>query len=83
MLSISRRQAYTEIDNFIELLNENNRNKVPKKLRELHNPDNVFKRKKQANYKFNNTTDELSIAQYEESVLKRIISKIKCFLHIN
>ena len=34
MLSVNTRQAYTEIDNFIELLDEYNRNKVPKKLRE-------------------------------------------------
>ncbi len=44
MLSVSTRQAYTEIDNFIELLDEYNRNKVPKKLREF------FKRKKDNTY---------------------------------
>ena len=44
MLSVSTRQAYTEIDNFIELLDEYNRNKVPKKLREF------FKREKDNTY---------------------------------
>ena len=44
MLSINTRQAYTEIDNFIELLDEYNRNKVPKKLREY------FKKEKDNTY---------------------------------
>lgn len=44
MLSVNTRQAYTEIDNFIELLDEYNRNKVPKKLREF------FKREKDNTY---------------------------------
>lgn len=44
MLSANTRQAYTEIDNFIELLDEYNRNKVPKKLREY------FKKEKDDTY---------------------------------
>ena len=44
MLSVNTRQAYTEIDNFIELLDEYNRNKVPKKLREF------FKKEKDDTY---------------------------------
>jgi len=44
MLSANTRQAYTEIDNFIELLDEYNRNKVPKKLREY------FKKEKDNTY---------------------------------
>ena len=44
MLSVNTRQAYTEIDNFIELLDEYNRNKVPKKLREF------FKKEKDNTY---------------------------------
>ena len=44
MLSVNTRQAYTEIDNFIELLDEYNRNKVPKKLREY------FKKEKDNTY---------------------------------
>lgn len=152
MLSISRRQAYTEIDNFIELLDEYNRNKVPKKLREffkkekdnnytkvidpnipikeqnlkeetlaliamlnlqywcedeeekqklkkiyadneikhqqklreMYNPDNVFKTKNiEVNNELNNTSNELSIVVYKESLLKRVISRIKRFLHIS
>ena len=46
MLSMNTRQAYTEIDNFIELLDEYNRNKIPKKLREFFNKekDNNYKK---------------------------------------
>ena len=43
-LSTATRQAYTEIDTFIELLDEYNKNKVPKKLREF------FKKEKDCNY---------------------------------
>lgn len=45
MLSTATRQAYTEIDNFIELLDENERNKIPERLRTF------FKREKDNNYK--------------------------------
>ena len=46
MLSMNTRQAYTEIDNLIELLDEYNRNKIPKKLREFFNKekDNNYKK---------------------------------------
>ena len=44
MLSVNTRQAYTELDNFIELLDEHYRNKVPEKLREF------FKKEKDNNY---------------------------------
>ena len=33
MLSISTRQAYAEIDSFIELLSDENKNKIPNELR--------------------------------------------------
>ncbi len=45
MLSVNTRQAYAEIDNFIELLDEYNKNKIPKKLREF------FKKEKDETYK--------------------------------
>ena len=32
-ISESTRKAYTEVDNFIELLDEYHKNKIPKKLR--------------------------------------------------
>ena len=43
-ISLTTRQAYTEIDNFIELLDEHDRNKIPLKLREY------FKTEKDKNY---------------------------------
>ena len=43
-LSKSTRQAYTEIDTFIDLLDEYNRNKIPQKLRDY------FKKEKDINY---------------------------------
>lgn len=35
VLSMNTRQAYSEIDEFLELLNEEQRNKIPKKLRDF------------------------------------------------
>ena len=43
-ISESTRQAYTEIDNFIELLDEHNKNKIPIDIREF------FKQEKDNNY---------------------------------
>ena len=43
-ISKNTRQAYTEIDNFIELLDEYNKNKVPKQLRDF------FKQEKDNSY---------------------------------
>ncbi len=43
-LSIATRQAYTEIDTFINLLDEYNKNKIPQKLREY------FKNNRDINY---------------------------------
>lgn len=43
-IPIATRQAYTEIDNFIELLDEDTKNKVPQKLRAF------FKTEKDKNY---------------------------------
>lgn len=44
-ISIKTRQAYAEIDSFLELLNEEQKNQVPQKLREF------FKREKAQEYK--------------------------------
>lgn len=41
----NERKAYAEVDDFIELLEEEDRNKIPKKLRDF------FKREKNHNYK--------------------------------
>lgn len=44
-ISISQRQAYSEIDEFLDLISEEKRNKVPQKLRDL------FKNEKDVSYK--------------------------------
>ena len=44
MLTTATRQAYSEIDEFLALLSENDRNKIPSELREY------FKREKDRNY---------------------------------
>ena len=43
-ISINTRQAYSEVDEFLELISDENRNKIPKKLREF------FKEEKDINY---------------------------------
>ena len=40
-ISESTRKAYTEVDNFIELLDEYHKNKIPKKLREFFKNENT------------------------------------------
>ena len=44
-VDIQTRQVYSEIDEFLSLLDEKTRNEIPTKLREL------FKREKDENYK--------------------------------
>lgn len=46
-ISTSTRRAYTEVDNFIELLDEYHKNRIPKKLREF------FKKEKDEKYEKN------------------------------
>lgn len=46
-ISIKTRQAYTEIDNFLDLIDYEDRNKIPKQLREM------FKKEKDNNYEKN------------------------------
>lgn len=43
-ISTNTKQAYSEIDEFLELLSEEKRNKIPQKLR------NIFKEEKDKNY---------------------------------
>ena len=50
-ISTQTKQAYTEIDNFIELLAEDDKNKIPKKLRQF------FKKEKDEEYKKNINID--------------------------
>ena len=57
--------------------------KHQQKLREMYNPDDVFKTKNtEVKNELNNTNDELAVIEYKESFLNRVISKIKRFLNI-
>lgn len=50
-------------------------------LREKYNPDNIFKNRNRENIIENQKeTDEKSIIEYKESILKKIINSIKRFL---
>ncbi|MBR0350288.1 MAG: hypothetical protein IJH76_00415 [Clostridia bacterium] len=59
-----------------------NENKYQEELREQYNPDNLFKNKYNSvennNIKEQSTTQQMQMIEYqEESILKRIINKIK------
>ena len=57
--------------------------KHQQKLREMYNPDDVFKTKNtEVKNELNDTNDELAVIEYKESFLNRVISKIKRFLNI-
>lgn len=69
---------------YSNLLVENKR-KQQEKLREKYNPDNLFKKQNEQNITINATENETStsIVEYKESILKRLIKKIKSILRIN
>ena len=50
-ISISERQTYSEIDEFLELLDDEHRNQVPSKLREYFKKEKDFSYKKGINPK--------------------------------
>lgn len=61
------KQAYTEINNFIELLSEEDKNKIPKKLREF------FKKEKDENYVKN---IDIDIPIKEQNLLEETLALI-------
>lgn len=60
-------------ENFDIILN-NNENKYQEKLREIYNPDNLFKNKVSQTESVENS---VAMAEYKETILKRFISRIK------
>lgn len=67
MISINTRQAYTEVDNFLKLIDEEDKNKVPNKLRE------IFKKEKDHNYeKFIDINKAISEQNLKEETLSII-----------
>jgi len=146
-VSINTRKAYSEIDEFLGLLSEEQRNKIPKKLREFfkeekdsnyikgirtdipvkdqdfkeetlaiiavlnlqywcedenekkrlkqvyannqkayeemlyekYNPDNLFKKRNEIKEEIQEQTNVVSMVEYKEPLIKRIINAIKGF----
>ena len=86
MLGIIYRDYLCNEEEKINLLQEEKREltKLEDEKREIYNPDNIFKKN---NLKDNNEEksikDEVSIVEYKESIIKRIITKIKNLFHIH
>lgn len=65
-----------EKSEYMNLLNENEK-KYQEDLKERYNSDNLFKNKiNQSESIEENTTNEIAIVKYNESVFKRILNKI-------
>ena len=85
MLGIIYRDYLCNKEERINLLQEEKREltKLETERREVYNPDNIFKKN---NLKENNDEksikNEISIVEYKESIIKRIITKIKNLFHI-
>ena len=86
MLGIIYRDYLCNEEERINLLQEEKREltKLETEKREIYNPDNIFKKN---NLKENNEEksikNEVSIVEYKESIIKRIILKIKKLFHIH
>ena len=86
MLGIIYRDYLCNKEERINLLQEEKREltKLEDEKREIYTPDNIFKKN---NLKDNNEEksikDEVSIVEYKESIIKRIITKIKNLFHIH
>ena len=63
-----------EEKNQIEYLLKKNEEEYQNKLRDKYNPDNLFKRYKEEK---NHIQDDVEMVVYKESLLKKIINKIK------
>ncbi len=60
---------------------ENDR-KYQQELREKYNPEDILKKNNSPKY-VENTSKEDTIIEYKESIVKKIINKIKSIFHIN
>lgn len=86
ILGIIYRDYLCNEEERINLLQEEKREltKLEAEKREIYNPDNIFKKN---NLKENNEEkfikNEASIVEYKESIIKRIIIKIKKLFHIH
>lgn len=86
MLGIIYRDYLCNDEERINLLQEEKREltKLEAEKREIYNPDNIFKKNNlKENNEENYIKNEVSIVEYKESIIKRIITKIKNLFHIH
>lgn len=82
MLGIIYRDYLCSNEERIDLLQEENEElaKLEFEKRKLYNPDDIFKKK---DLKENIIKKEVGMIEYKESIIKKIITKIKNLFHIN
>ena len=86
MLGIIYRDYLCDDEERINLLQEEKREltKLEAEKREIYNLDNIFKKNNlKENNEENSIKNEVSIVEYKESIIKRIITKIKNLFHIH
>ena len=86
MLGIIYRDYLCDDEERINLLQEEKREltKLEAEKREIYNLDNIFKKNNlKENNEVNSIKNEVSIVEYKESIIKRIITKIKNLFHIH
>lgn len=86
MLGIIYRDYLCNDEERINLLQEEKREltKLEAEKREIYNPDNIFKKNNlKENNKEKSIKNEVSIVEYKEPIIKRIIIKIKKLFHIH
>ena len=81
MLGIIYRDYLCSNEERINLLKEEEKEltRLEIEKREAYNPDNIFKK----NNEENSIKNEVGIVKYKESVIKRIITKLKKLFHIH
>lgn len=82
MLGIIYRDYLCSNEERIDLIQEENEElaKLELEKRKLYNPDDIFKKK---DLKENIIKKEVGMIEYKESIIKKIITKIKNLFHIN
>lgn len=86
MLGLIYRDYLCNDEERSNLLQEEKREltKLEAEKREIYNPDNIFKKNNlKENNEENSIKNEVSIVEYKESIIKRMITKIKNLFHIH
>lgn len=66
----------------IEQILKKNEDKYQEELRKKYNPDNIFKRHKKEKYPEVVVKNEVAIVEYKESILRKLVNKVKNILHL-